>query len=209
MSRVHVRPSARTRKLRWRRRVITLLAYVLVVFVLAWYFESQGTTTIVFVRHADVDQPNVLADQSLNAAGLARAEKLADVLENIDVVAGPDAIYVSPLRQSRETAGPLAKRTGLAIAEADPYDVVGFMRDVLSEHKREIILIVTQADAIAPLVEELHGSKNLAAFAPREYNRLTIVTIPWFGKVKTLELPYSDDSLRLTYSTDPSLPQVE
>lgn len=203
MSRVHVRPSAKTRKLRRRRRVVTLLTYVLVVFVLAWYFESQGTTTIMFVRHADVDQPGVLEDQPLNAAGRARAEKLADVLEKIDVVAGPDAIYVSPLKQTHETAAPLAKRLGISHEVADPYDIVGFMRTVLREHKREIVLVVSHADTIAPLVEELHGSKNLAEFAPDEYNRLIIVTIPWFGKVKTLELPYSDSSLRLTYSLEP------
>ncbi len=190
MSRIQVRPTAKTRKRRRRRRAITLLTYIAVVFLLAWYFESQGTTTIVFVRHADVDQPMLLEDQPLNAAGRARAEELADYLERIDVVAGPNAIYSSPLKQTQQTAAPLAKRLGIEIQVADPYDVVGFMKNVLFEHKREIILIVTHADIIAPLVEELHGSKNLAEIAPDEYDKLYIVTIPWFGKVKTLQVSY-------------------
>lgn len=192
MSRVHVRPTAKTRKRRRRRRAITLVTYIAVVFGLAWYFESQGTTTILFVRHTDVDQPTVLEDQALNATGIERAELLADFLESADVVQGPDAIYVSPLKQTQQTAAPLAKRLGIEPEVADPYDVAGFMSNVLFEHKREIVLVVTHADIIAPLVEELHGSKNLAEIGPDDYDYLYVVTIPWFGKVKTLQLLYAN-----------------
>jgi phosphohistidine phosphatase SixA len=192
MTRIQVRPTARTRRRRRRRRLIVLSAYIVVVFFLAWYFDSQGTTTIIFVRHADVDQPTLQEDMPLNAAGLARAERLADFLDNVDVVAGVNAIYVSPLKQAQQTAAPLAKRLGIELEVADPYDVVGFTKKVLFEHRREIVLVVTQSDILAPLVEELHGSKNIADFAPDEYNRMYIVTIPRWGKVKTLELPYTD-----------------
>jgi broad specificity phosphatase PhoE len=191
MSRVHVRPTAKTRQRRRRRRAITLSAYIVVVFGLAWFFESQGTTTIIFVRHADIDQPAVHdQDVPLNASGLARAELLADFLEGVDVVAGVDAIYVSQLQQTHQTAAPLAKRLGLNYEVADHYEVVSFMKTMLSEHKREIVLIVTHSDVIAPMVEELHGSKNIAAIAPDEYENIFIVSIPWWGKVKTLQLNY-------------------
>jgi broad specificity phosphatase PhoE len=191
MSRVQVRPTAKTRQRRRRRRLFTLLTYTAVVFGLAWYFDSMGTTTIIFVRHTDVDRPAVLDDQPLNARGAERAELLADFLGEVDVVAGPDAIYVSPLAQTQQTAAPLAKRHGIEPEVADPYDVVGFMSAVLREHKREIVLIVTHADAIAPLVEELHGSKNLAEIGPDDYRNVYIVTIPTYGKVKTVQLPYA------------------
>ena len=184
MSRVHVRPTAKTRQRRRRRRAITLSAYIVVVFGLAWFFESQGTTTIIFVRHADIDQPAVQdQDVPLNANGLARAELLADFLEGVDVVAGVDAIYVSPLQQTHQTAAPLAKRLGINYEVADPYNVVSFMKTVLFEHKREIVLVVTHSDVIALLVEELHGSKNIAEIAPDEYENIFIVSIPWWGKV--------------------------
>lgn len=191
MTRVHVRPTAKTRKRRRRRRGFTLLAYVVIVFGLAWYFESQGTTTIIFVRHAETDQTmDRDHDLPLNALGHARAELLADTLENIDVVAGVNAIYVSPRIRTQQTAAPLAKRLGVEPKIADHYDIVGFMKTVLWEHKREIVLVVTHSDVIASLVEELHGSKNIADFEPDEYDRIYIVTIPWWGKVKTLEWVY-------------------
>lgn len=191
MTRVQVRPTAKTRKRRRRRRLITLLAYAIVVFALAWFFESQGTTTIIFVRHADVDQPLAATDDTpLNRLGLTRARLLADYLENVDVVASVNAIYVDESRRTQQTAAPLASRHGLEPEIADHDAVVSFMQEVLFEHKREIVLIVTQPDNIAPLIEELHGSKNIAEIAPDDYDQLFIVSIPWFGKVKTLNLPY-------------------
>jgi len=37
-------------------------------------------------------------------------------------------------------------------------------------------------------VEELHGSKNLPRNDELNFNQLFIVTVPWFGKVKTLRI---------------------
>ena len=195
VTRVQVRPTAKTRKKRRRRRALSLLAYILVVFGLAWFFESQGTTTVIFVRHADVDQAmGSDLDQPLNALGLARAEDLADEYELVDVVAGVNAIYVSNARRTQETAAPLARRLGIEPEIADPYDVVGFMKTVLLEHKREIVLVVTHRDIIPALVEELHGSKNIAEIAADDYDNIYTVVIPWFGKVKTLQTRYGERS---------------
>ena len=59
------------------------------------------------------------------------------------------------------------------------YDVTG-----------DVVLVVTHADAIAPLVEELHGSKRVPEIAPDEHDNIYVVSIPWFGKVKTLRFRY-------------------
>ena len=188
MTRVQVRPTAKTRKRRRQRRIFTFLAYTVVVFALAWYFDARGTTTIIFVRHADVDESMSKDDTvPLNRRGWERAELLADALENVDVTGGVDAIYVSAAKRTQQTAEPLARRLGIEPEVADPYDVVGFMKTVLFEHKREIVLVVTHRDIIAPLIEELHGSKNIAEIPSDDYDDMFIVTVPWWGKVKTLQ----------------------
>jgi broad specificity phosphatase PhoE len=193
--RVQVPVTAKTRQRRRRRRLYTLLVYIIMVFGLAWFFsESQGTTTVIFVRHADTDTAMGSATENtpLSRAGLARAELLADYLEHVDVTGGPDAIYASSAKRTQQTAEPLAQRLGIEIEIEDPYDVVNFMEEVLEQHKREVVLIVTHKDAIAPLVEELHGSKNLAPIGPDEFDKVFIVSIPWFGKVKTLQVKYGE-----------------
>lgn len=200
--RVEVRPTAKSRKKRRRRRTLTLLAYVVAVFGLAWFFESQGTTTIIFVRHAEVDGASSgNAAEPLNALGLARAEALAGSLEFVDFDAGPNAIYVSEAKRTQQTAAPLARRLGIEPEIANPHDVAGFMKTVLFEHKREIVVVVADLGDIAPLVEELHGQKGIA-IAPDDYNELIIVVIPWFGKVKTLFLSYGEPSPVTAAATD-------
>jgi phosphohistidine phosphatase SixA len=190
-NRVEIRPTAKSRKKRRQRRALTLLAYIVVVFGLAWFFELRLPTTIIFVRHADVDeQMSQTVDQPLNAAGLARADALADFLEFVDVDGGPNAIYVSEARRTQQTAEPLARRLGIEPEIADPYDVVGFTETVLFEHKREIVVVVTHRDVIVPLVEELHGHQGIGEIAADDYDEVIFVVIPWFGKVKTYSLPY-------------------
>src|SRR5690606_4640185 len=172
--------------------------------VLAWFFESQATTTIIFVRHADTDPPvagmrggsgdleafSGLGGPTLSARGRARAELLADFLTDVDVVAGVDAIYASPFLPTQETAAPLADRLGVEVAIANPYAPETFMEDVLRTHKGDIVLVVTHGDAIAPLIEELHGSKRVPQIAADEYDNIYVAIVPWFGNVKTLRFRY-------------------
>jgi len=172
--------------------MVAVAGYVFLMLLLSWYFESQATTTILFVRHADTDRSMAEGgDPPLNGVGRARAELLADFLQNIDVVAGVDAIYASEFKRTQETAAPLARRLGLEVGIADHTDVAGFTEHVLSEHKGRIVLVVSHSNTIAPLVEELHGSKNLPDIQSDEYDNLYIVSVPWFAKVKTLRLRYA------------------
>lgn len=188
------RNSGRARRRR-RSRAFPILGFVFVAIGLAWFFEQRATTTVIFVRHADTDAPMATAgDPPLNERGRRRSELLADFLQDIDVVAGVDAIYASDLKRTQQTAAPLARRLGLEVEAEDPYNVEMFMRDVRRRHKGEIILIVTQADAIAPLVEELHGSKKIPDIGPEEYDNVYIVSVPWFGRVKTLRVRYGLES---------------
>ncbi len=176
---------------RRRSKLVPIAGFIVTCLGLAWFFESQATTTLIFVRHTDtvVALPEN-GDPPLSELGFERAELLAEFLRDIDVIAGVDAIYASQDQRTQQTAAPLASKLGLEIQFADSYDVEPFMAQVLSEHKGEIVLVVTHSDIIAPLVEELHGSKNLPPIQTNEYGNLYIVTIPWFGKVKTLRLPY-------------------
>ena len=174
---------------RRRSRLGPVAAFVVICVGLAWFFEQQATTTLIFVRHTDIEA-NLGDDPPLSRLGHQRAELLADVIQDIDVVAGVDAIYASEHRRTQATAAAVAERLELDVSIRDPYEVVPFMAQVLRQHKGEIVLVVTLGDILAPLVEELHGSKNIPTFGPDDYDDIYIVTIPWFGKVKTLRMHY-------------------
>jgi len=188
-------PNPNDRRRRRRLRLIPLIGYTIVALGLAYFLSERMPTTVIFVRHADTDAAMAGPDDDppLNARGRQRAELLADYLENVDVVGGPNVIYASDKRRTQETAEPLARRLNIPVQIADHLDTEGFMDRVRREHGGKIVLIVSHSNTIAPLIDELHGSKNLPAFAPDEYDEIYIVTIPRpLGKVKTLRYRYPE-----------------
>jgi broad specificity phosphatase PhoE len=179
----------RRRKRRRRRRQAAVLVFMLLALGLAWFFENQATTTVVFVRHAD-EASDQGENPGLNPAGQARAEELARVLGDADVVAGVDAIFSTQYRHTQETADPLAKRLHTAVQPVDVADVNGLLQQILKQYKGKVVLVITHAEQLPLLVRGLHGSKKLPPMAANEYDNLYIVSIPWYGKVKTLRLRY-------------------
>ena len=179
------------RRRRRRRRFISLVFYVIVAVGLAWFFESQATTTIIFVRHAEkvVDAGD---DPSLSPAGNRRAAELARQMVDADVVAGVDALYATKFKRSRETVEPLAKALGLEINEYDAEDTEGVLETILRTHKGKIILVVGHSDTIPLLIANLGASKNVPPIADNEYDNIYLISIPWFGKTKTIRLRYGD-----------------
>jgi broad specificity phosphatase PhoE len=117
---------------------------------------------------------------------------LADFVQDIDVLSSVDAIYASEFRRTQETAEPLAKRLGLDVMIKNHDDIGDFMAEVQHEHRGEIVLVVSHSNLIGPLIAELHGHQSVPEIDENEFDNFYIVTIPLYGKVKTLRLHYGD-----------------
>jgi 2,3-bisphosphoglycerate-dependent phosphoglycerate mutase len=181
--------SGRRQRRRQRRRV-AIAGFVVFAIGMAWFFELQATTTVIVARYADKVELGG-SDPGLSAQGQRRAEDLARLIANVDVVAGIDAIFVAPNRRSRDTALPLAMRNEAPVHTIeDPADVKMLVKRILSEFKGKIVLVVTEPEYMQPLIREMHGSKKLPPSEEAGYENLYIVTIPWFGNVKTLRLHF-------------------
>ena len=179
------------RRRRWRRRIQILIVYTAIAIGLAWFFESQATTTIIFVRHAEkaLTPPD---DPDLSPAGKRRAAELARQLMDADVVAGIDAIYATGYRRSQETAQPIADALNLPINTYDAADTETVLDEILRKHKGKIILVVGHRDTLHDLIANLGASKKVPPIAEDEYDNLYLVSIPWFGKTKTIRLRYGE-----------------
>jgi hypothetical protein len=184
------RTGSRRNSRRRRSRLLPIAGFVFAAVGLAWLLESRMPTTIIVVRHADVDLVAGISDPSLNERGQRRAELLADVLEAVDVLRGVDVIYASAHTSARQTAVPLAGRLGLDVnlAELEPLDP--FVDRLRDNHGGRIVLVVVPGEQIAPVVAGLNGHQSVPAIAADEYENIYIVTRPRFGKVKTLRLLY-------------------
>jgi broad specificity phosphatase PhoE len=179
------------RSRRRRRRLLIVIIYVGIAIGLAWFFESQATTTVIFVRHAEKDLA-VADDPPLSAAGRKRVAELTRQLVDADVVAGIDAIYSTPFKRTRQTAEPLAARLGIPVEIYDPDDNNAVLSSILKNHKGKIILVVAHSDTVPTLIADLGASKKVPPIAENEYDNIYIVSIPWFGKTKTIRLRYGD-----------------
>ena len=188
------------RKKRRRRRLQVALLYVAIAVGLAWFFESQATTTIIFVRHAEKDLM-VSDDPGLTEAGERRVFELTRQMQGADVVAGIDAIYSTSFKRNIETVKPLAEVLDLQIHEYNKNEYEQVLDQILDNYKGKIILVAGHSDTLAGLMAELGASKSVPEIADNEYDNIYIVSIPGFGKTKTIRLRYGepydpDESIR-------------
>lgn len=179
------------RKRRRLRRIQVIIIYTAIAIGLAWFFESQATTTVIFVRHAE-KAAEPAADPGLSPAGQLRVAELVRQLKDADVVAGIDAVYSTPFRRTEETARPVAEALELPLNHYDAADTEAIMEYIVKEHKGKIILVVGHSNTLPALIGNMGASKKVPPIAEDEYDNIYIVSIPWFGKTKTIRLRYGD-----------------
>jgi broad specificity phosphatase PhoE len=179
------------RKRRRRRRIQVIVIYTAIAIGLAWFFESQATTTVIFVRHAEkAAEPT--NDPGLSPAGQQRVVELIRQLKDADVIAGIDAVYSTPFRRTEETARPVAEALDLPLNHYDAADTEAIMEHIVKEHKGKIILVVGHSNTLPALIGNMGASKRVPPIAENEYDNIYIVSIPWFGKTKTIRLRYGE-----------------
>ncbi len=177
------------RKRRRSRRIQVIIIYTAIAVGLAWFFESQATTTVIFVRHAEKLAVKG-SDPELSEAGRQRAAELARQLVDADVVAGIDAIYSTPFRRTEETAEPVATALNVPINSYDVANTETIIDEIVKQHKGKIVLVVGHRITVPAMIGNMGASKNVPDIDENEYDNIYIVSIPWFGKTKTIRLRY-------------------
>jgi hypothetical protein len=175
------------RTLRILGMALLLLAVVACGFTTPPIVSKPGTTTtIILVRHAERD-PGL--DPPLNAEGLTRANRLAQVLgEN-----GVTAIYATDYLRNRQTAEPLAARLGLtvgliAVAELANTQALAakLASEFLEKHAGGVVLLIgnvgTPILGQRGILEDMYRLFGGLESPPNRYQDLTIMVVPEVGK---------------------------
>ena len=131
---------------------------------------------------------------SLSEAGQRRAAELARQLVDADVVpgVGVDAVYSTSFRRTVETAKPVADVLNLPVLNYDASDTELFLEAVVREYKGKIVLVVGHSNTVPEMIANMGASKNVPPIAENEYDNIYLVSIPWFGKTKTIRLRYGE-----------------
>jgi phosphohistidine phosphatase SixA len=170
-----------------RRPLYTPLAIVIgsvlvVALVVAWLIVSWGSTTVVLVRHAE--RLSDERDPGLSEIGIAHADRLADILER----AGIAAIYVSEARRTRETAAPVAARTGVEPQVIDAERHQRLLRRLKWRHRSEVVLVVGHSNTV-PLIAAGLGAE-IGVVDAEDYSGLWIISYSRLRGTRLLMLRY-------------------
>jgi phosphohistidine phosphatase SixA len=157
--------------------------------------EEFKPTTVFLVRHAEKEaEPK--QDPPLTKEGVTRSQELARLLSG----AGVRAIYTSQFVRTKQTAEPLAAKTGVSatvltikpnpsnlrlIADDSTADVV----NKILQHPGDSALVIGHSNWI-PDVIKLLGGDVVPTIDEQKFDDLFIVTVYGKGKAKVVQLKY-------------------
>lgn len=168
---------------------LTALAGLLVVGVLAWFFTSLTTTTVVVVRHAEKEL-GTIEDPPLSQAGEQRAELLARTYGGRDGVGRLAAVFASDTRRSQRTAAPVAARLGISVTTVPAADVDGLLRRIGNQYRGRSVLIIGHSNTVPEIVRRLSGNPGVPPMPEDDYSTMYVVTVPTLGRASVLRMTY-------------------
>lgn len=156
------------------------------------------TTTIVIVRHAERDEG---LDPPLNEEGQARAQALADALDENGVT----AIYTVDLIRNRQSVVPLAERLNLSprfyseLEAADTRALANnFVAEVIAQHAGGVVLWVGNTGPVvgeqSGNLQELYTRLGGTGREPIRYEDMYVAIIPEEGSVRFIKANYGGPS---------------
>lgn len=195
-----------------KNRILTgKLFYIATGFILMYIFACAGAsqnasnpvksapgtqTTFILVRHAE--RAREPGQSALRPAGMARAQALADVLED----SGITAIYSPDRGRNRKTVEPLADRLGLTINRISEKQLANtrafadqFVNMVLSEHAGETVLWVGNKSPVGIWggnLKEIYKRLGGQGDPPSKYDDLFFVVVTDSGALNVTKTTYGE-----------------
>ena len=135
---------------------------------------------VILVRHAERLQSG--NDPGLSAAGKRRASLLASMFADANV----STIFTSTARRTKDTAAPLAQRTGLTPRTIDD-DANKAVAQILAGGA--CIVIVGHSDTVPMFIQGLGGPSGLT-IDDDEFDRMFVLFAPTPGTASLLQMRY-------------------
>lgn len=134
---------------------------------------SDTTTTFIITRHAEKEAAGT--DPNLDADGIARANELKRILNNVPV----SAIYSTPFNRTKQTAQPLASAKGLSVTEYQPATPYAQLVDqLLAAHRGKVVVIVGHSNTVPDILKEISDNSFNITITETQYDNLFIVSMP-------------------------------
>lgn len=163
------------------------LSGVIALGIAAWIVVEASTTIVVVTRHAEkgADDPK---DPNLSVEGAARAERLAAALGGVRDGHAIDAIFVTQLKRTGQTARPLATRLAVPVVTLPADDLATLEGRILSEYRGKRVLVVAHSNTVTQIVEDLADGGEYPPIADDEYGTAYVVAVPRWSRPAVLRV---------------------
>jgi phosphohistidine phosphatase SixA len=137
--------------------------------------STSGGPLVVLVRHAE-KAATPADDPSLTPAGIERAKALEQALASASV----SAIITTEFKRTRETAAPLAQKTGVtpevvAARGAAPAAHIQAVVAAIRRHASGVVLVVGHSNTVPAIIAALGGERMRDLCEP-DYDNLFILS---------------------------------
>ena len=147
--------------LRWSPLLVAVLSLV--------SLPAFGQMTVILTRHAEkaAAPPK---DPPLTDAGKKRAELLASMLAD----SGVDAIYVTELQRTQQTAAPLAERAHVKPTVIPANDTAQLVK-IIRALNNGVVVVVGHSNTVPDIIAALGGPK--VDIPDPQYDNLFVLTV--------------------------------
>jgi len=177
----------------------TFFVPVIGAFLLGWLVLAVGyavherivasapATLVVVIRHAE-KQLDAGENPALTAAGVARAERLAQQFGSPGTSFGFERIYVSQYLRSRQTAEPLATVSGVPMTAVSAEAVDALTTRIRRDDAGRRVLVVAHSDTIPDIVHSLAPTTTVPVMPATEYGTAYVIALPRSGRATVLRM---------------------
>lgn len=144
---------------------------------------NKEVSTFILIRHAEKDygRDPVLAD-----LGVARAERLKEIMKNTDL----DAIFSTQTNRTQLTAKPTAEDKNIVVQPYNAGLLEEFSNRLKKNFRGKTVLVVGHSNTTPAMANLLSDSDRYPRFSELDYTNMYVVTIPVAGKARVLKLRY-------------------
>ena len=147
--------------------------------------DNDDTFALYLVRHAE-KQSDGSRDPELTEMGKNRAVQLGKWLQDKNIV----DVWTSDYKRILGTANPLLTELGLEVNIYHPGKLTALAEQLRNNHHNAFV--VGHSNTVPELIANLGASKNVPPIERDEFDNIYIISIPWFGKTKTIRLRFGD-----------------
>ncbi|WP_299493765.1 phosphoglycerate mutase family protein [uncultured Shewanella sp.] len=129
----------------------TCLAAIMYLLGTQIAFAACLPDSLYITRHAEKLDEKGNHDPNLSERGQARAQRIADMLADINI----HRLFSTPYNRTKQTLTPLSQHKNLSITEYDPREQAAFIHQLKNNYCNQTLVIAGHSNTVPSMLQDL------------------------------------------------------